>query len=176
MRHYDDPMLISLDEVMRLGRERMAKEIRIFSKDLVSKGTGDDISLLFYTSGTTSLPKGALLTHYNMLKMGQNLMRVDPCSPDDDFVSYLPFAWIGEQMMSISCGLQMGYTINFPEEPETSQEQRERNWAACDVCAPSAIRAVYQDSSGQTPGCDLVKTKSLYPCDEDRLSHGGIEI
>ena len=48
-------------------------------------------------------------------------MRVDPCTPDDDFVSYLPFAWIGEQMMSISCGLQIGYTINFPEEPETSQ-------------------------------------------------------
>ncbi len=120
MRHYDDPMLISLEEVMRLGRERMAKEPDLF-ENLVSKGTGDDISLLFYTSGTTSLPKGALLTHYNMLKMGQNLMRVDPCGPEDDFVSYLPFAWIGEQMMSISCGLQIGYTINFPEEPETSQ-------------------------------------------------------
>ncbi|MGD9280380.1 MAG: AMP-binding protein, partial [Desulfobacterales bacterium] len=31
-------------------------------------------------------------------------------------------AWIGEQMMSISCGLQIGYTLNFPEEPETAQE------------------------------------------------------
>ncbi len=120
MRHYDDPMLISLEEVMRLGREKMASEPSLF-EDLVSRMKGDDIALLFYTSGTTSLPKGALLTHYNMLTMGQNLMRVDPCTPADDFVSYLPFAWIGEQMMSISCGLQIGYTINFPEEPETSQ-------------------------------------------------------
>jgi long-chain acyl-CoA synthetase len=120
MRHYDDPMLISLEEVMRLGREKMASEPSLF-EDLVSRMKGDDIALLFYTSGTTSLPKGALLTHYNMLTMGQNLMRVDPCIPADDFVSYLPFAWIGEQMMSISCGLQIGYTINFPEEPETSQ-------------------------------------------------------
>lgn len=120
MRHYDDPMLISLEEVMRLGREKMAAEPDLFD-DLVYKLKGEDIALLFYTSGTTSLPKGALLTHYNMLTMGQNLMRVDPCTPDDDFVSYLPFAWIGEQMMSISCGLQIGYTINFPEEPETSQ-------------------------------------------------------
>jgi long-chain acyl-CoA synthetase len=54
--------------------------------------------------------------------MGQNLMRVDPCYETDDFVSYLPFAWIGEQMMSISSGLQVGFTINFPEEPETAQE------------------------------------------------------
>ncbi|MGD9817317.1 MAG: AMP-binding protein [Desulfomonilaceae bacterium] len=120
MRHYDDPMLISLDEVMELGRKLSASEPGLFEK-LVNKGKGDDVCLLFYTSGTTSLPKGALLTHYNMLTMGQNLMRVDPCTPSDDFVSYLPFAWIGEQMMSISCGLQVGYTINFPEEPEVAQ-------------------------------------------------------
>ncbi len=121
LRHYDDPMLISLDEVMRLGRERDKEDPGSFDK-LVDRGTGDDICLLFYTSGTTSLPKGALLTHYNMLTMGRNLMRVDPCTPEDDFVSYLPFAWIGEQMMAISCGLQVGFTINFPEEPEIAQE------------------------------------------------------
>jgi long-chain acyl-CoA synthetase len=57
-----------------------------------------------------------------MLTMGKALMAVDPCSENDDYVSYLPFAWIGEQMMSISCGLQIGYTLNFPEEPETAQE------------------------------------------------------
>ncbi len=120
MRHYDDPMLISLDEVMELGRKKAVSDPGLF-ESLIEKGQGDDVCLLFYTSGTTSLPKGALLTHYNMLTMGRNLMRVDPCTESDDFVSYLPFAWIGEQMMSISCGLQIGYTINFPEEPEVAQ-------------------------------------------------------
>jgi long-chain acyl-CoA synthetase len=57
-----------------------------------------------------------------MLTMGKHLMEVDPCYDSDDYVSYLPFAWIGEQMMSISCGLQIGYTINFPEDPSTAQE------------------------------------------------------
>jgi long-chain acyl-CoA synthetase len=121
LRHYDDPMLVSLDEVMRLGREKDKEDHGLFDR-LVAQAKGDDVCLLFYTSGTTALPKGALLTHYNMLTMGQNLMRVDPCTPDDDFVSYLPFAWIGEQMMAISCGLQVGFTINFPEEPEVAQE------------------------------------------------------
>ncbi len=121
MRHYDDPMLISLDEVRKLGREKVKQEPDLFDK-LVEKGQGKDVCLLFYTSGTTSAPKGALLTNYNMLTMGRNLMRVDPCTTNDDFVSYLPFAWIGEQMMSISCGLQIGFTINFPEEPEIAQE------------------------------------------------------
>ena len=121
MRGYDDPLLISLKEVVDAGEEMDKKEPGLF-EEMIMKGKGDDICLLFYTSGTTSLPKGVLLTHYNMLTMGQNLMRVDPYFETDDFVSYLPFAWIGEQMMSISCGIQAGFTLNFPEEPETAQE------------------------------------------------------
>jgi long-chain acyl-CoA synthetase len=120
MRRYPQESLKSIIKVQELGRELEKKEPDIFA-NLIDEGHGEDICLLFYTSGTTALPKGALLTHYNMLSMGQNLMAVDPCYDTDDFVSYLPFAWIGEQMMSISCGLQVGYTLNFPEEPETSQ-------------------------------------------------------
>ncbi|MCG6880365.1 MAG: AMP-binding protein [Deltaproteobacteria bacterium] len=121
MRNYHQDFLMSLKKVQELGRELDRKEPDLFEK-LVQQGTGDDVCLLFYTSGTTSLPKGVLLSHWNMLTMGHNLMAVDPCFDTDDFVSYLPFAWIGEQMMSISCGLQVGYTLNFPEEPDTAQE------------------------------------------------------
>ena len=120
MRRYHQPNLKSIIKVQELGKELDEKEPDLFEK-MINEGNGQEICLLFYTSGTTALPKGALLTHYNMLSMGKNLMAVDPCYDTDDFVSYLPFAWIGEQMMSISCGLLIGYTLNFPEEPETSQ-------------------------------------------------------
>ena len=121
MRNYDEDYLISLKEVQQLGRE-LEKEKPDLFEELINKGSGEEVALLFYTSGTTALPKGALLSHNNMLTMGQHLMTVDPCENTDDYVSYLPFAWIGEQMMSISCGLQIGYTLNFPEEPEIVQE------------------------------------------------------
>ncbi|MFP4475524.1 MAG: AMP-binding protein [Desulfatibacillaceae bacterium] len=121
MRNYHQEMLLSLDDLFELGRKKDREDPELFEK-LANDGHGDDVCLLFYTSGTTGNPKGVLLTHWNMLTMGQNLMTVDPCFESDDFVSYLPFAWIGEQMMSISCGLQVGYTINFPEEPETATE------------------------------------------------------
>ncbi|MDY6878711.1 MAG: AMP-binding protein [Thermodesulfobacteriota bacterium] len=121
MRNYHQDFLVSLEETQELGRKLDEKDPDFFER-MVEEGHGEDVCLLFYTSGTTALPKGALLTHWNMLSMGKNLMSVDPCSETDDFVSYLPFAWIGEQMMSISCGLQVGYTLNFPEEPDTAQE------------------------------------------------------
>jgi long-chain acyl-CoA synthetase len=121
MRNYQQDFLISLKKVQEMGQWMDKKEPGLF-ENLINQGHGDDICLLFYTSGTTALPKGALLSHWNMLTMGKNLMAVDPCYDTDDFVSYLPFAWIGEQMMSISCGLQVGYTLNFPEEPTTAKE------------------------------------------------------
>ena len=120
MRNYDQDYLISFKEVQELGRALDKERPGLFEEG-IEQGHGDDVALLFYTSGTTSLPKGALLSHWNLLSMGKALMTIDPCYESDDFVSYLPFAWIGEQMMSISCGLQVGFTINFPEEPETAQ-------------------------------------------------------
>ena len=120
MRGYGDPILMSLADLRARGRALAEREPDRFDR-LVAEGRGDEVCLLLYTSGTSSQPKGALLTHTNLLKMGQSMMAVDPCGPGDDFVSFLPFAWIGEQMMSLSCGLQAGFTINFPEEPETVQ-------------------------------------------------------
>jgi long-chain acyl-CoA synthetase len=120
MRGYADPALVSLAEARRLGQAAHARDPEAFER-MVAAGRGEDVALLFYTSGTTAQPKGALLTHRNMLKMGQNMLAVDPCEENDDFVSFLPFSWIGEQMMSISCGLMAGFTLNFPEDPETVQ-------------------------------------------------------
>ena len=121
MRNYHQDYLCSIKKLKEIGREYEKTNPGVF-EERIKNGHGDDVVLLFYTSGTTSLPKGALLSHNNMLTMGKHLMTVDPCVESDDYVSFLPFAWIGEQMMSISCGLQIGFTINFPEGQDTVLE------------------------------------------------------
>src|ERR671910_1129511 len=60
-----------------------------------------------------------MLSHENLLSMGSSLMSLDPIKPRDEFVSFLPLAWIGEQMLAVGCGLQVGFAISFPESSET---------------------------------------------------------
>jgi long-chain acyl-CoA synthetase len=63
-----------------------------------------------------------MLSYRNLLSMALALDEVDPKHGDDEFVSFLPLAWIGEQMMSVAAALAKGFTVNFPEEPDTVTE------------------------------------------------------
>ena len=121
MRDYDDPLLIFMPDVEEMGRQFEKDHPGYFEKS-IERLTPEDLALVAYTSGTTGKPKGSLLTHRNMLKMALNLAAVDPKRPDDEFVSFLPLPWIGEQMMAVSTALAVGFTVNFPEEPETAME------------------------------------------------------
>ncbi len=120
LRNYTEDFLMYFPVVQELGR-KYAEENPGWFEERLAQGKGSDLAILSTTSGTTGNPKLAMLTHKSMLSMGRNLMLVDPLTPQDEFVSFLPLAWIGEQMMCMSCGLQVGFTINFPEEPETVQ-------------------------------------------------------
>ncbi len=120
LRNYTEDYLIYFLDVEALGKEFDAKHPG-FYEEQVAKGKASDLAILSTTSGTTSRPKLAMLTHSNLLSMARNLMAVDPMQPDDEFVSFLPLAWIGEQMSSVACGLYIGFKVNFPEAPETVQ-------------------------------------------------------
>ena len=122
LRGYDHEKLIQLAEVEAIGEGGDAEATRASFLERVAATGGDDVAILSTTSGTTGKPKLAMLTHRNLLSMAAHLLSVDPMTADDEFVSFLPLAWIGEQMITVACGLTAGFTVNFPEEPETVQE------------------------------------------------------
>jgi len=122
MRDYrSDDWFMFIEDLYELGRQAHQEDPRRF-EELVDQGRPDDICHLCLTSGTTGLPKGALLTHRNYINMGIQLTKVDPLEEGDEYVSFLPFAWIGEQMNSFGVALATGITINFPEAVETAME------------------------------------------------------
>ncbi|HEX9050703.1 MAG TPA: long-chain fatty acid--CoA ligase [Anaeromyxobacter sp.] len=121
LRKYEHPALLSFEAVEEMGR-LLAKDKPGLYDENVARGSADDVAIICYTSGTTGNPKGAMLSFRNLLSMALALDEVDPKHGDDEFVSFLPLAWIGEQMMSLSSALAKGFTVNFPEEPDTVTE------------------------------------------------------
>jgi long-chain acyl-CoA synthetase len=111
-------VLVEFTEVERLGDE-FEREHPGWLEAEVDRGSTEDVAVLCTTSGTTAKPKLAMLTHANLLSMGSNLMAVDPIGAHDEFVSFLPLAWIGEQMLALACSLQTGFALSFPESAAT---------------------------------------------------------
>lgn len=120
MREYmSDDWFIDIKDLYELGEKKHEGSPDLF-ETLVDLGKPDDVCHLCLTSGTTGLPKGTMMTHRNYINMGVRITEVDPLEPTDEYVSFLPFAWIGEQMNSFGIAMATGITINFPESVETA--------------------------------------------------------
>ena len=118
---YQDPMIVSLERVETAGREIDERD-RGRYESLLAQRRPDDVALLSYTSGTTGMAKAAMISHRNLLAMAAGVTEVDPMREGDEVVSFLPFAWVGEQLVSVAMALHVGGTVNFPEEPETARD------------------------------------------------------
>jgi long-chain acyl-CoA synthetase len=116
---YEDDLLIEFSQIEALGRELHRTESDLFDKNIRAI-KDSDLASICYTSGTTGNPKGTLLTHANIISMVAALNEVDRKFPEDQFLSFIPLPWIVEQTMSVFSALYVGYTVNFPEDPESA--------------------------------------------------------
>lgn len=120
MLAYRQPMLRSYADVQALGREFAQASPGYFERE-VDAGAADDVAMIAYTSGTTGTPKGALLSHRNMVATAENFVAAEQVQRGDNWLAYLPMAWVGDVMFSLASALVGGVTINTPEGPETVQ-------------------------------------------------------
>ncbi|MGH3814593.1 MAG: AMP-binding protein [Pseudonocardiaceae bacterium] len=117
---YVQPYLAAFTTVEADGR-RVAAQFPGWLDEEIAMGDPGDTAVICTTSGTTALPKLARLTHANLLAMAEHLTSVDPVRPGQRYVSFLPLAWVGEQMLAVACGLRCGLTLSFPEDPATQR-------------------------------------------------------
>ena len=122
MRNYgDEPWLISFCDLLQLSESNETEQARLFEEELW-KGQPEDVAIMTLTSGTTGVPKLAMLTHRNFTEMARNWMETVAISPGDNWISITPPAWIVDQSFGLGVTLCAGMTVNFPETEETVTE------------------------------------------------------
>ena len=120
MWSYKDEILMSFEEVIDLGKKYEAVEPNCFER-MIEEGREDDIALICYSSGTTGDPKGVMISHKTIIGTGEAWASLNiPCK-EDQYVSFLPLAWVTEQMMFVA-SLTRAVVVNFTEMAETVQE------------------------------------------------------
>ncbi len=120
MLHYKHDWLKSFSEVEALGRE-FAKTHAGYFESAIEQGKAEDVAFVCYTSGTTGNPKGAMITHANALETAKMAMHAEDFRVDDDYLAYLPMAWMGDAFYTLVMSVVVGFATNCPESPETVQ-------------------------------------------------------
>jgi long-chain acyl-CoA synthetase len=118
MRRYGDPCLMSLAELQERGKKFEAGHPNHFD-DEMARGRADDVAVICYTSGTTGTPKGAMLSHRNLIVTARNAARFEGLGADEEILSYLPMAWVGDHIFSYAQAIITGFAINCPESAAT---------------------------------------------------------
>ena len=133
---YDEPMLKALSDVVEQGRGHADAEAE-FEREL-AMGGADDIAMISYTSGTTGRPKGVLLSHRNMIGTAENYVSGEKVERGDNWLAFLPMAWVGDSVYSLAVAFVTGAVVNCPESPETVQRDL-RELGPSIVLAPPRI-------------------------------------
>ncbi|TMJ25373.1 MAG: long-chain fatty acid--CoA ligase [Alphaproteobacteria bacterium] len=116
LRYYQS--LLSYDEVLERGAKRLQASPGLVA-DEVAKGRGGDDAIMLYTSGTTGRPKGAVLSHDNLVWAAKAGAEFDGLKAGDELLSYLPMAWVGDHLFSYAQGHVVGLVVNCPESAAT---------------------------------------------------------
>ena len=118
LRHYDQPFLHALDDVIAAGRGWDTAHPGFYDGE-VAKGRGDDTAIMLYTSGTTGRPKGVVLTHDNVRRTAENAAAFEGLRETDETLAYLPMAWVGDHIFSFGQSYVVGFCVSCPESADT---------------------------------------------------------
>ena len=121
MWSYDGDWLMSYQDVQALGRAAHVDDPELFER-MVAEGKAEDLANFCYTSGTTGMPKGVMLTHENMIAARDSYINIEPRYDDDNVLSFAPLAWIAEHTLAVTPHVMDAVIVNFPESPETVQQ------------------------------------------------------
>jgi long-chain acyl-CoA synthetase len=118
LRNYAEPRLASYDALLAEGIEAQRRDPAWIDAE-IARGTPQDTAAMLFTSGTTSTPKGVVLTHAALIDQARTAAQMEGLGDRDVVLAYLPPAWIGQYIFAYAQAFVTGYCICCPESRET---------------------------------------------------------
>lgn len=162
MKSYrDNPWLISFRELLALGDQMEKTEPYLFDEEL-QKGRPDDVAVMILTSGTTGIPKLAMLSHRNFAEMAKKWLEGVSIKEGENWISMSPPAWIVDQMWGVGVSLVGGLIMNFSETQETVVEDFREIGPAVIITASRFWEDLASKIRVKISDAGLVKRKVFY--------------
>jgi len=115
---YDIDELITLDELKTLGRKKLSTEPDVI-EEFHNKQTPESTALMVFTSGSTGLPKAAMISYQNIWEQMALLTDTLQSESGHNVLSYLPLCHVAEQAFSNMNAIASRMTVNFGESLRT---------------------------------------------------------
>ena len=121
LRAFSDAQVMSLDALRALGRAHDAAYPAEWARRVALRKP-TDLAVLIYTSGTTGKPKGAMLSHANLVAATRGCLESFHQTSDDERMCFLPLCHVAERIIGVYAAFLSGTRLNFVENPETVPE------------------------------------------------------
>jgi long-chain acyl-CoA synthetase len=139
---FRDEQVMSFAELLALGARYEGDHPGAYDQ-LVELAEPEDLAILVYTSGTTGPPKGAMLSHRNILfQLGYADFLAEPREGDQQ-LSFLPLCHVAERLPGVFYPLRTGATVNFAESIDTVPENIREVAPAVFVAVPRIWEKFY---------------------------------
>jgi len=156
MWRYDDDFLMEFTDVLELGRAYEKEHPSIFEES-IDAGQATDISCFSFTSGTTGLPKPAMIAYETLTRWTDLMLDFFPLYEGDDYFSFLCPAWGMDQWLGIGAALMVGWTVNFPEQPETIKSDAREISSHFQGTGARAWEETYRETQVRISDADIIK-------------------
>jgi len=133
--------LLSLSQVLERGGSLAKKQPKLFEKLIKSVKPGDLASIV-YTSGTTGVPKGVMLSHANFTSNINTLASIIDFNPADTDLVFLPLSHVLARMVAFAF-LSRGTSLAFAENLETVAQNLLEVKPTILVTVPRLLEKIY---------------------------------